>query len=61
MPHLVDFEGATYELLDGEHEIAAGVSVIPTPGHVDGHQSVVLRCDDGTVILAGQTHETAAQ
>ncbi|WP_309504842.1 MULTISPECIES: MBL fold metallo-hydrolase [Nocardioides] len=61
VPHLVDFAGATYELLDGEHEIAEGVAVIPTPGHVDGHQSVVLRCDDGTVILAGQTHETAAQ
>lgn len=61
VPELVDFAGASYELLDGEHEIATGVSVLPTPGHVDGHQSVVLRCDDGTVILAGQTHETAAQ
>ena len=61
VPALVDFAGATYELLDGEHELAAGVTILPTPGHVDGHQSVVLRCDDGTVILAGQTHETAAQ
>ena len=61
VPELVDFAGALYELLDGEHELAAGVTVVPTPGHVDGHQSVVLRCDDGTVILAGQTHETAAQ
>jgi len=61
VPALVDFDGATYEEIDGDHEVAPGVVVVPTPGHVDGHQSVVLRCTDGTVILAGQTHETAAQ
>jgi N-acyl homoserine lactone hydrolase len=57
---LVDFEGACYELLDGEAEVAPGVHVLPTPGHVDGHQSVLLRCDDGTVVLAGQSHDTAS-
>ena len=57
---LVDFEGARYELLDGEAEVAPGVHVLPTPGHVDGHQSVLLRCDDGTVVLAGQSHDTAS-
>ena len=41
VPELVDFAGARYELLDGEAELAPGVHVIPTPGHVDGHQSVV--------------------
>lgn len=35
--------------------------VIPTPGHVDGHQSVVLECDDGSVVLAGQAHDAASQ
>ena len=34
--------------------------MIPTPGHVDGHQSVVLECDDGSVVLAGQSHDTAS-
>ncbi len=24
------------------------------PGHVDGHQSVVPECDDGSIVLAGQ-------
>jgi N-acyl homoserine lactone hydrolase len=61
VPELVDFAGATYELLDGEAEIATGVHVIPTPGHVDGHQSVVVVCDDGSVVLAGQSHDTASQ
>lgn len=60
VPALVDFPGARYELLDGEAEIAPGVHVIPTPGHVDGHQSVVLECADGSVVLAGQAHDTAS-
>lgn len=61
VPELVDFAGARYELLDGETQIAPGVHVIPTPGHVDGHQSVSLECDDGSVVLAGQSHDTASQ
>lgn len=60
VPQLVDFSGATYELLDGEAELAPGVHVIPTPGHVDGHQSVVLECEDGSIVLAGQAHDTAS-
>jgi len=34
--------------------------VIPTPGHVDGHQSLVVATSDGTVVLAGQSHDTAS-
>ncbi len=61
VPDLVDFAGAAYELLDGEAEIVPGVHVIPTPGHVDGHQSVVVVCGDGSVVLAGQSHDTASE
>ncbi|MEU3841212.1 N-acyl homoserine lactonase family protein [Streptomyces sp. NPDC028635] len=57
---LIDFPGATYEELKGEAELRPGVWVIPTPGHTDGHQSLVLRCDDGTVVLAGQAHDVAS-
>jgi N-acyl homoserine lactone hydrolase len=57
---LVDFPGATYELLDGESEIGPGLHVVPTPGHVAGHQSLILECDDGSVVLAGQAHDTAS-
>lgn len=60
VPELVDFDGARYELLDGEAEIAPGVHVVPTPGHVDGHQSVVVECEDGSLVLAGQAHDTAS-
>ena len=60
MEHLVDYPGSRYELLDGEAEIRSGVHVIPTPGHVDGHQSLVVECEDGSVVLAGQSHDTAS-
>jgi N-acyl homoserine lactone hydrolase len=60
MDHLIDHSGATYELVDGEAELWPGVRVIPTPGHVDGHQSLVVQCDDGSVVLAGQSHDTAS-
>uniref|UniRef100_J1RVR3 Putative hydrolase n=1 Tax=Streptomyces auratus AGR0001 TaxID=1160718 RepID=J1RVR3_9ACTN len=58
---LVDFPGAAYEELAGEAEIWPGVWIIPTPGHTNGHQSLVLRQRDGTVVLAGQAHDFASQ
>ena len=60
VPRLVDHSGATYEVLDGESEILPGLLIVPTPGHTAGHQSLVVRCDDGTVVLAGQSHEHAS-
>ena len=60
VPQLVDFADARYEQLDGETQVAPGVHIIPTPGHVDGHQSVVLECEDGSIVLAGQSHDTAS-
>jgi N-acyl homoserine lactone hydrolase len=58
--HLVDFAGARYEELRGEAEIRPGLWIVPTPGHTAGHQSLVVRRPDGTVVLAGQTHATAS-
>lgn len=59
LPELIDAPGLTYEVLDGESEILDGVFVLPTPGHTTGHQSVVVRRSDGTVVVAGQSHDTA--
>jgi N-acyl homoserine lactone hydrolase len=61
LAELVDFPGARYEAITGETELLGGVWVVPTPGHTPGHQSLVVRCADGTVILAGQSHESASQ
>ena len=43
--------GVTYEFLDGLHTVCPGVELIPTPGHTLGHQSVLVRFDERTVIL----------
>lgn len=57
---LIDFPGATYETIDGEVELLPGIWIIPTPGHTAGHQSLVVRCDDGTIIAAGQARDFAS-
>ena len=60
LPDLVDPPGIEYDEISGEIEPLPGVLVIPTPGHTDGHQSVVVQQPDGTVVvLAGQSHDTA--
>ena len=60
LPWLV--EGLHYVELDGEAELAPGVLVVPTPGHAAGHQSLVVRGGDGTVVVvAGQSHDTASE
>jgi glyoxylase-like metal-dependent hydrolase (beta-lactamase superfamily II) len=54
VPEWVDVPGLTYELLDGEIEVAPGIRLIPTPGHTAGHQSLVVDAPDGAIVLAGQ-------
>lgn len=59
LPELI--EGSNFEPVTGEVEILPGVFLFPTPGHTSGHQSLVIRRDDGAVIVAGQSHDTATQ
>jgi N-acyl homoserine lactone hydrolase len=61
LPELVEAPGLRYEVLDGEVEILPGLTVVPTPGHTAGHQSVVVRRRDGTVVVAGQSHDSASR
>lgn len=61
LPELVDAPGVRYEVVEGETEVVPGVTIVPTPGHTAGHQAVVVRRSDGTVIVAGQSHDTASQ
>lgn len=58
---LIDYPGAAYQQLSGEAEISPGIWIVPTPGHTDGHQSLVVRQSDGTVVLAGQAHDFASE
>ena len=54
VPEWIDVPGLTYEVLDGETEVAPGLRLIPTPGHTAGHQSLVLDAPEGRIVLAGQ-------
>jgi glyoxylase-like metal-dependent hydrolase (beta-lactamase superfamily II) len=57
----VDAPGLTYEVLDGETEIAPGIRIVATPGHTAGHQSAVLETDEGVIVLAGQALQSRAE
>jgi N-acyl homoserine lactone hydrolase len=59
LPELVD--GCRFEQVSGPAEVLPGITLMPTPGHTAGHQSLVVRQPDGIVIVAGQSHDTATQ
>jgi N-acyl homoserine lactone hydrolase len=54
VPEWIDFDAAEYVVVDGDSRVARGVTVLSTPGHSPGHQSVVFETADGAVALAGQ-------
>jgi N-acyl homoserine lactone hydrolase len=49
----VHFPGESYVEVDGDATLFEGVSVLFTPGHSPGHQSVVVDGDEGLIVLAG--------
>ena len=50
----IDFPGARFERVEGDHEVASGIRVFATPGHSPGHQSLVVETAQGPILLAGQ-------
>jgi glyoxylase-like metal-dependent hydrolase (beta-lactamase superfamily II) len=50
----IEFPGARYEQVAGDHEVAPGIRIFATPGHSPGHQSLVVETVDGSLLLAGQ-------
>ena len=61
VPEWVDVPGLTYELLDGETEVAPGIRLVPTPGHTAGHQSLVVDTPGGAIVLAGQAVQSRSE
>ena len=57
----VDFPGARYEQIAGDHEVANGLRVVATPGHTPGHQSLVVEGPDRPIVLAGQACYTVGE
>ncbi|MDQ4044841.1 MAG: MBL fold metallo-hydrolase [Chloroflexota bacterium] len=58
---LAEDETIAWELIDGEEELMEGVRILPTPGHTAGHQSLVIRAEEGSLVLAGQALDTASE
>ena len=49
----VDFDGATYVQHEGEAEVLPGIRLLPTPGHTDGHQNVLVETAGRPVVVGG--------
>jgi N-acyl homoserine lactone hydrolase len=49
----VDFDDATYVEHEGEVELLPGIRLLPTPGHTDGHQSVLVETGGRPVVVGG--------
>ena len=43
----------SYQFTEENQEILSGISVIMTPGHTPGHQSVLVNTDEGVLAIAG--------
>jgi N-acyl homoserine lactone hydrolase len=57
-----DFMNARWELLDGDTEIVPGLSVMATPGHTSGHQSVLVTAErEQPDVLIGDAAYTLEQ
>ncbi len=47
------FDGLEFEQTDGDCDITSGISVIETPGHTPGHQSVVIQAGGKQIVYMG--------
>ena len=53
-------EAGRFELIDGDHEIVPGISVVRTPGHTPHHQSVLVHSEDETACFLADLVPTSA-
>lgn len=58
---LAEDDRISWEIIDGEEELMDGLRIVPTPGHTEGHQSLIVRAEEGGLVLAGQAVETASE
>jgi N-acyl homoserine lactone hydrolase len=60
IPEDINLQAARWEERDGDHELLPGITVLATPGHSPGHQSVLIETDAGRLLLAGQIYRDAS-
>jgi glyoxylase-like metal-dependent hydrolase (beta-lactamase superfamily II) len=53
-------QSGQFEFADGEKEIVAGIRVLPTPGHVPFHQSVLIQSSGETAFYIADLVPTSA-
>ena len=54
----IEASGMTFELVDGNLELAPDLRIVASPGHTSGHQSVVATTDLGTELFIGDAAYT---
>jgi len=47
------FDISPIELVDGDRQIAEGISLVHTPGHTPGYQTVLVETPQGKIAIAG--------
>ena len=62
LPHNFEpvVEAGLFDLIDGAAEVTEGVSVLPTPGHIPFHQSVLVRSGGETACFLADVCPTSA-
>ena len=55
IPDWVDPPGVEYVPVDGELELLPGIRLVPTPGHTDGSQVVVVETGEQPIVICGDT------
>ena len=49
-----DYDGAPINAVSGDLEIGAGITLLASPGHTPGHQSVLVETVGGNILIAAQ-------
>ncbi len=61
VPEWAEIADDRRRVLDGDTEIAPGVSVLATPGHTPGHQSIVVDDGERVEVIVGQCCYTCGE
>lgn len=61
VPEWLGFDGFVWQIVEGDVDVAHGVSVMLTPSHTPGHQAVVVATSGSPIVIAGQAVQDAGE